>query len=105
MTLRLSDKVELILDGSNWKLESIRWWITNRPVTIFNAIYSPIKYQHKLDPDIQGKIDRISLNKDAHAFLFEKLKSQHPELLKMIEKRKKTHLYLSAKDWQSSKTD
>ena len=96
MTLRLSDKVLLIADGSNWKSESLRWWITNRPITVFNSIYSPIKYQHKLEPDIQGEIIRISVNKDAHTFLMEKLSSSNPELLEVIEKRKKANLHLNA---------
>lgn len=73
---------------------TIRWWIQNHPLIIYKHVY-------KADAN---KLKRISLNKQAHAFLMKEMADKYPSKKATIGLRKK-NLMLSKKYRIQSKTE
>lgn len=78
ITLRLSDKFISHIDDKEIRY-SLRWWILNHPLTIYNHVYRA---------DAKN-IVRIEINKDAHQLLMKEMASKHPNEKKELELRRK----------------
>ena len=76
MTFRLSERFRYLLGGKE-VTHTIRWWINNHPLIIFNHVYK----SHALG------LKRMGLNTDAQNFLAKELARTHPELRKLIYDR------------------